>query len=194
MTNGTKETKQAEQPPEQEQDRGAVLSSPLNMAGGDLQAAIRAALLNTNAAVASLEASNRDLFVQSRAVFYDKDLEGVPFMILSAPTKVDRPDQFNGGTREVSAFKAVLLDPEYMSFNAQDAQGRPIMTDYHGTPEPVDVEFSGAYLQNQLAGLTARGLPSRVWTVDYHPTLKSKPKNDPARMMRYWTAAPTGTF
>lgn len=184
--------------PPSDMERGAILSSPSNT-HGSVNAAIKAALLNTQAAVTSLEHAGRDLFPQAKNLYFDTDLVGIPFMIVSEPREEMRPDAFSkkaNGERPVMCFQAYLLDPDEMLIHYTPA-GDTVIEGYKGPdPKAVDVEIGGAYIRNFLAQVPANVLTGRVWTLDYNEKVKTV-QDAPARMLRFWkpeTREQQGTF
>lgn len=183
-------------------ERGQMLSSPVNTAGS-VQAAITTALLNTQAAVTSLESQGRDLFPQARSLYYDKNLVGLAFMIVTQPTAEKVQDNFGKPGELVTRVmcQARLLDEEYITTDGYDAKGIPIVTGYDGpAPQTVDLEIAGAYIQNTLLHLPASLLLTRIWTLFHNENVlieKGAEKGQPARMLRYWKPASieqSGTF
>lgn len=174
-------------------NRGVMTSTPHNTAGS-AQAAIRAALLNTHLATQNGEPE----FPQGRTLFFETQLEGVPFVFASAPQFSEIPSTFDPGkTQRIAQFKIWLLDTTVVSGH-YDTNGNTVLTDYNDDPQPMDAQISGAYMLSQLDSLGYAGMRTRVWTIKRNPNLTTK-RGDNPRMFAKWEPAPdilqqTSTF
>jgi hypothetical protein len=166
-------------------ERGVLLSSPANTHGSPL-AAINAALRNNALGIEQ----NTPQFPEAKSLYFDSELETVPFMIVSRPEFGTRESTFNKGQEQSYATCDIwLLETQAITGHYLE-DGRFVPTEYHGEYSAVKAQLSGAYILRQLESLGFGGLQSRVWTILKNENKQVNPNGSYPRMLAEWR--PTG--
>jgi hypothetical protein len=166
-------------------ERGVLLSSPANTQGSPL-AAINAALRNNALGIEQ----DTPQFPEAKSLYFDSDLETLPFMVTSKPEPGTRESTFNKGTEQSYYTCDIwLLDTSAITGHYLE-DGRFVPTEYHGEYQTVRAHFSGAYILRQIESFGFGGLQSRVWTVLKNEAKRVNPNGEYPRMLAEWR--PTG--